>query len=306
MRMRKVIITLAASLKGSTYGNWIYKITAFLRLPEIAHYIWDIHDAIFGSEQTKAWKQMEIQHKRELQQVETLLQDDESIKTYHQLLQFRKTRRRKYLKGTYCDHQYFQKDFMKLNTQEAFVGCGGFNGDTANQFAAYTNYKYKHIHIFEPDCNMITELTNNTKHLSDVTIYHYAVWSKKMMLFIDGKGGPSTCKVCSKEESTGKIEAITIDEVFADKEITFLQMDIEGSEMEALKGAEKTIRHQHPLLAICMYHKPDDFYQIPLFIHEVFEGYTFFIRHHCKNRGSETVCYAVPKDKLGLRKSASL
>ena len=83
-----------------------------------------------------------------------------------------------------------------------------------------------------------------------------------------------------------------------EQNITFIQMDIEGAELEALKGAKKIISHNHPVLAICIYHKPDDFYQIPLYIHSLYQNYHFFIRHHCKNRGSETVCYAIPSNKL--------
>ena len=69
-------------------------------------------------------------------------------------------------------------------------------------------------------------------------------------------------------------------------------MDIEGAEIEALKGAEKTIKKYRPKLAICIYHEPDHLYRIPLIIKEMVPEYRIYIRHH-SDTASETVCYAV-------------
>jgi hypothetical protein len=71
-------------------------------------------------------------------------------------------------------------------------------------------------------------------------------------------------------------------------------MDIEGSEMDALAGASRIIREQGPLLAICVYHKQDDLWKIPLLIHSLNPEYRFFLRPH-KLEVWDLVCYAVPK-----------
>jgi hypothetical protein len=72
---------------------------------------------------------------------------------------------------------------------------------------------------------------------------------------------------------------------------TFIKMDIEGSEMDALYGAKETIIRNKPKLAICIYHKPEHLYQIPLLIHEWVPEYKLYIRHH-SHYDSETVLYA--------------
>jgi hypothetical protein len=71
-------------------------------------------------------------------------------------------------------------------------------------------------------------------------------------------------------------------------------MDIEGAEVEALRGARKTIEKHRPLLAICLYHQPQHLWEIPFLIKSWNLDYTFFIRSHYFN-GFDTLLYAVPK-----------
>jgi hypothetical protein len=68
-------------------------------------------------------------------------------------------------------------------------------------------------------------------------------------------------------------------------------MDIEGSEMNALRGAENIIIQHRPKLAICVYHKPADLWEIPLYLKELVSDYKLHLRHH-SDFLNETVCYA--------------
>ena len=90
-----------------------------------------------------------------------------------------------------------------------------------------------------------------------------------------------------------KIEVCSIDNVIDDK-VTFIKMDIEGSELEALKGAEKTVRSHKPKLAICLYHKIEDFWEIPLYINEIVPEYKLYAAHHHPDPDCySTVLYAL-------------
>lgn len=84
-----------------------------------------------------------------------------------------------------------------------------------------------------------------------------------------------------------------LDMFFQEREApTFIKMDIEGAEKEALIGAEQIIRCHKPKLAICVYHKPEDIYVLPELINSFREDYRFYLRHY-SNTIYETVLYAV-------------
>ena len=69
-------------------------------------------------------------------------------------------------------------------------------------------------------------------------------------------------------------------------------MDIEGSEMEALKGAAAVIRQSHPKLAISVYHKPEVIVVIPNYLLKLYQDYKFYIRHYSLS-WFDTVLYAI-------------
>jgi hypothetical protein len=71
-------------------------------------------------------------------------------------------------------------------------------------------------------------------------------------------------------------------------------MDIEGAELNALKGAERIIKEQKPKLAICIYHKPEDVWEIPNLLLDFVPDYKFYIRHCTYSSFLDTVLYALP------------
>ena len=84
-----------------------------------------------------------------------------------------------------------------------------------------------------------------------------------------------------------------LDAFFQNREApTFIKMDIEGAEREALAGVEQLIRSHKPKLAICAYHKVEDIYTLPELIRTFRDDYTFYLRHY-SDTIYETVLYAV-------------
>lgn len=187
--------------------------------------------------------------------------------------------------------QYFGPDFIKYEEEEVFVDAGCC--DLSSSITLKKCCKgLKKVYAFEPDpdcykrCLDKKERTNFT----EAEIIPYATWSKKATLRFKAIGGGSSIILDDGEIS---ISAVTIDETIraADK-ITFIKMDVEGAELESLKGAKKTIMQDKPKLAICIYHKPEDMVTIPLYIKELVPEYKLYIRHH-SNGPFETVLYAV-------------
>lgn len=88
------------------------------------------------------------------------------------------------------------------------------------------------------------------------------------------------------------IEVFKLDDLLADESPSFIKMDIEGAESEALLGAEQIIKKYHPKLAISVYHKPEDIFRIPELILNYHKNYKFYLRHYSYTN-SETILYAI-------------
>jgi hypothetical protein len=89
------------------------------------------------------------------------------------------------------------------------------------------------------------------------------------------------------------IESVKLDDYLDTCNPTFNNMDIEGAEMDALKGGRKSIQKSTPLLAVCVYHRQNHLWKIPLLIKSFSQKYRLFLRAH-KEDGWDLVCYAIP------------
>ena len=92
-------------------------------------------------------------------------------------------------------------------------------------------------------------------------------------------------------EAEAEVELVKLDN-YIDEYPTFVKMDLEGAELDSLKGMERILREQKPKLAICVYHKWLDFYEIPMYLHQIVPEYRFKLRHHEQDTLYDTVLYA--------------
>jgi FkbM family methyltransferase len=186
--------------------------------------------------------------------------------------------------------QYFEKDLVNFTENEIFADGGCFTGDIAAIFFEKVNNRYKHYYGFEPDAENLRAATTNLAGKPNVTLVAKGLWNVETRLnFRQGFHGFSTIN----EAGIGFIETVTLDGYFKDKEPpTFIKMDIEGAEKNALIGGERIIRENMPKLAICVYHKPEDIYELPRIIAGYNSGYRFTLRHYKANNG-DMVCYAL-------------
>lgn len=87
------------------------------------------------------------------------------------------------------------------------------------------------------------------------------------------------------------IETIVLDEFLRGERVTFIKMDIEGAELDALRGASQIIKEQKPKLAISVYHRDDDIVAIPKLLTGLRPDYKLYLRHYSLLL-NETVLYA--------------
>lgn len=193
------------------------------------------------------------------------------------------------------EDQYFAEDIVKLGGNETFVDCGAFKGDTLENFNKRVE-SFNRYYAFEPDARHFHDLHETMKKAKGEVIHvPLGAWDKRDTLSFSTGESASACgqiinSVC---EGYKTIEVDAIDHVVADDDVvTFLKMDIEGSELKALMGAEKTIVRCKPLLAICVYHKREDLITIPQYIKQLVKEYHFYLRSYMPYVG-EVVLYGV-------------
>ena len=183
--------------------------------------------------------------------------------------------------------QYFD-EVVALKKGETFVDAGAFDCGTDIDFIMRCP-DYNEIIAFESDPAQYSNCLNKIKSckMRDIKVYNAGLWNKKDTLpFLErGAGGHVS------ENGTIKVQLDTLDDILSEG-ASYIKMDVEGAELKALEGARNTIMNYKPKLAICVYHKPEDIIEIPLYLHKVVPEYRFYLRHHSKT-AEETVLYAV-------------
>ncbi|MEH7384269.1 FkbM family methyltransferase [Bacillus sp. JJ1521] len=231
-------------------------------------------------------------NKEKFTEVFNMLSDDESKDIFYERINYCITANNEYLiPKQSTGPQYFDPEVISFSNDEIFIDGGAYIGDTVEGFLKAVNGKYKKIYAFEPEDTKHQEFFKRLSSHNNIELKPFGLWkSNDVLRFSSENSGSSQVTQCGNIE----IPVVSIDETLMREPVTFIKMDIEGAEIEALKGAEKTIKKYKPKLAICVYHKPLDLIEIPLYLKSIVPEYSFKLRHY-NNSASETVCYAVVK-----------
>jgi FkbM family methyltransferase len=189
---------------------------------------------------------------------------------------------------------YFRDELFFLSEDETFVDCGAFDGDTLKLFLEKSRQLFRRIIAFEPDPENYDKLAQQVASLpaevrERIRTHRGATAKTNGRVLMDaGKG------VSSKLGLGGcEVDSMSLDSVLNNEPVTFIKMDIEGSELPTLAGAKELIGEHSPILAISAYHQQSDLWNIPLFIQEIGPDYSFYLRPHVLE-GWDLVCYAIP------------
>jgi FkbM family methyltransferase len=186
---------------------------------------------------------------------------------------------------------YFEPSLVDLRSDEVFIDCGAFDGDSVAAFRDRCP-NYKALIALEPD-------PTNRSHFIErfggqaamtaarISVLPYAASDRRETVTFDVTGTAG-----SAIANTGlQVEAATLDDLVADHAPTFLKMDIEGAEPKALAGASAIMRVHKPRLAVCLYHDRRHLWEIPLQIAESQPAYRLNLRRYA-DECWELICYA--------------
>ena len=174
------------------------------------------------------------------------------------------------------ESEYFP-ELMNISDNEIFVDCGAYDGDSIESFLDTVDGKYNKIFAFEADLFNCEEFKKKLMNRKNIILFQKAAWNGKAILHFSDRGNMTSSV---NENGSIKIEADSIDNVLGCEEVTFIKMDIEGAELNALKGAEKNIKQNKPKLAICAYHKETDLITLPQYILSLNPDYKLYLRHY--------------------------
>ena len=262
---------------------------------DVIPYMYDFHLAVVYGEYVD-WNMEYVQeHLKAFEETYEMLSSESARATMEAYLNAAVADGFHKLFTSYCEKiPYFSNYLRGINVDRLF-DCGAFDGDSAHDFIeAYP--QYDQIIEFEPDQYNVQKIEERVKRegIRDLKIVSKGVWSDTTTLCFQAEGKSSSS---ISEEGEIKIDVIRLDDMYDQfTPYSLIKMDIEGSELEALKGAAKVIREISPALAICVYHKREDLITIPQYIKSlVKEGtYDYYIGYQGLDL-AELVFYAVPK-----------
>ena len=183
--------------------------------------------------------------------------------------------------------QYFE-DFIGTNLR-VFVDAGGYDGDTAEQFSQ--RYPcYQRIYLFEPDGANMAKARQRLALARDIHYVNQGLSDSPGTLTFSIDGGSAS----AVSIGGGTLIPVTTIDAYIDEPVSLIKMDLEGWELNSLKGAQRHIRDDRPVLAISAYHHPSDFWRIREFVRSLGLDYDLRMRHYSES-WTETVLYFVPR-----------
>lgn len=228
-------------------------------------------------------------HRKGYERVFSMLADQESKDVFTRLINFRLSYDIKYLEP-FSDRRHLQyfEDFVEPQKPIGFVDVGGFEGETTVEFIKRFPV-YKTIYFFEPDKMNLEKAMQVLSIYKNIHIYNLALYNKKTILRLQPRYSASTIS----EEGTVCIHTEKMDNII-DEPVSYIKIDVEGTEKEVIEGAQKTILKSHPIISVAVYHKAEDLRQIPEQILSIRKDYRLYLRHYTEGF-TETIMYFIPE-----------
>lgn len=233
-------------------------------------------------------------HEEAYRGIQARMADRESQLTFAAIVNFRLSSDLRYMENFVDrkDKQYFEP-FLRLQPDgEVFVVVGVFDGFTTAEFIKRCP-GYRAVHFFEPDeQNMIVAKRKLAPH-AGIHFHQMGLSDSEQVLSfsLDSSGNGSASRLSKQGDTTIRVDAF---DNLVHEPVTFIKMDIEGAEGEALAGCRNTILKHHPRLAIAVYHRHDDFRMIPDQVLSIRDDYDVYLRHYTEGT-TETVMFFVPR-----------
>jgi FkbM family methyltransferase len=233
-----------------------------------------------------------IGHLDSIEATHSQLSDSTSQACLRDIVRFRLGLNHAYGGFRHEELQYFNQLTLAADTQKPihFVDGGAYNGDTLLDLADLR--PIERAYLFEPDAENFKALQQNLRNQAIAAHCLPVALSDgyQMLSFNAGVGEAGTISA----NGTVHIAAMALDDLLHNQATDFIKLDVEGGEIAALNGAARLISRSRPVLAISLYHRPQDLWEIPELLRKLCRDYRFYLRQHYFN-SFDSVLYAVPQ-----------
>lgn len=229
-----------------------------------------------------------IKNKNLYENTYNLLADDKSKEIFEKVINFKISYDLNFMQGFTNNHekQYFDDEIIPPIKNIKFLDGGGYVGDTLKEIIK--NYPdFEKIYCIEPNTLHINIAKRDFGNINNIEFINCGLGNKK----ISSNTNEKLQNNCAHDYQATNIN--TLDNLINEK-VDYIKLDIEGAEQDTIKGAKNTIKKYKPILAICIYHKAEDWYKIPQMVLEIEKDYDIYLRHYMEGI-YETVMYFIPK-----------
>ena len=224
--------------------------------------------------------------------LESRLSDDLSRAVLRETVALRTTWNPRWLRGVVTDDQFFPAGVTIPRAGMRFVDGGAFDGDTL-AFLDREGCTLAAVAAFEPDPVNFAALRARVAGLPpcrEVSLWPCGLGDRLGQVRFHA-GGSAASKI--SDDGKTVVQVVALDEVLPGFAPTYVKLDIEGAEGAALEGMAATLAAARPVLAVCLYHKPDDLWVLPRLVDRLLPGCRFYLRAHRWNQ-FELLLYAIP------------
>jgi FkbM family methyltransferase len=200
-----------------------------------------------------------------------------------------------------ADQQHFPADLVAFEAGEVFVDAGAFDGDTLRAFLTRWTDGFRAYLAFEPDPASHARLVGFVDSLDPairgrVEVHNSALGRQSGRVGFQARGTVASAIDARGEHS---VACVALDDLDRSPGLptSYVKLDAEGAEREILEGGRRLLARRRPVLSICLYHRPADLWEIPLFLRSLGDDYRLFLRRYAEDCW-ELVCYAIPADRL--------
>lgn len=214
-----------------------------------------------------------------------------SLRTLDAIIGFRLTMNVLLLEPLLDLDAFLSRDLVSFSADATYIDGGAFDGDTIRRYIAASDGQFSRIIAFEPDPITYSRLKSNFASEPRVEPMKVGLHRRKGILrFVNDASRAALLSNVGEVE----VPVISIDEVLNNAPVSYIKLNIEGAEIEALEGARTSILRHHPILAISAYHAPDHLWRVPELIHAMQSDYQLHLRQQ-DGGAVETVIYAIPR-----------